>query len=119
MYANYLPPLSKQKFTLDYLPTENVFALFLKLITCVENNVLTILNKIYECTGYLFGHECQSLYSCFVFNNREKLNQLRDKILMLVNFQYVVSMFLSGVERVNENIFCSINVETIRNVLFK
>lgn len=60
-----------------------------------------------------------SLHWCFTFNKREKIYQLGDMILMFVNFDYVVSQYLNGVECISENFLCTNNVEIIRNVLFK
>lgn len=119
MYTNCLKRLIKQKCRLGYISPEIESALFSKLIMCIENNVLTILNQIYECIGCIFAHESRSLHTCFTFNNREKFNQLGDMILMLVNFEHVVSEFSKAVECISENFLCTIHVENIRNVLFK
>lgn len=64
-------------------------------------------------------HESQSLHSCYTFSNGENFNQLGDMMLMLVNFEYVVSIFLNGVDHVSENFLCNINVHTIRNEMIR
>lgn len=90
-----------------------------KLISCIENNVLTIINRLYECAGCIFRHASQSLHPCFAFNNREKFNELGEALLMLIDFDLVISTFLNEVDCVSEKFLNNIHIETIQNVLFK
>lgn len=119
MYTKQLPYLIKNQCTVAKTPPELELVLTSKLFFAIEKNVLTILNRIYECHACIFNQHSKTLHSCFLFNNREKFQQLGDMVLMLVNLDFVVSMFSNEVDYISEHFLCNINVETIKNVLFK
>lgn len=119
MYTKQIPSLIKQKCAVRKLPAESESHLHSKLITCIENNMVTLLNRLYECSGCALRHASESLHVCCVFNNREKFNQLGEALLMLIDFDFVISTFLNGVDCVSEKFLFNIHVETIQNVLFK
>lgn len=61
----------------------------------------------------------QNLHPCFLLNNHEKFGQLEDMVLILVDLDYIVSVFTNELAYISESFLCKINVDTIRNVLFK
>lgn len=119
MYNKQLPYLIKNKCAISNIPPEKEHDLITKLSLSIEKNLLTILNRIYECNGCIFKQHSQSLHQCFLFNNREKFQQLGDMMLMLVDLDFVSSMFYNEVYCISQHFLCSINVETIKNALFK
>lgn len=119
MYIKQISFLIKQKCAVTKLSAENESLLHSKLITCLENNVMTLLSRLYECSGCVFRHATQSLYSCCAFNNRGTFNQLGEALSMLIYFDFVISTFLNRVDCVSEKFLFNIHVETIQKVLFK
>lgn len=117
MYNERLPIVIKNKCKISKLSIEN--DAMSKLMLCIEKNIVDILNRIYECHGCIVMHASQSLHACLMFNNLEKFQQLGDMILMLVDLNLVGSMFCNEVANVSEEFLSTINMETIKNGLFK
>lgn len=68
---------------IDDISSENELEIQFKLITCIQDTALNILNKIYELTRYTFNHQNQSLYFSFTFNNTEKNSKFGGMLLAI------------------------------------
>lgn len=115
MDTKHLSHFIKHKCTLGNLLPENELMTMTmsKLISSIEENLLTILNRIHDCSGCILNQCSQWLHSCFMFNNREIFQQLGDMFLMLANVDFLISIFFNRVDCTCEHILCNINIETI------
>lgn len=120
MYGKHLPYLIKRNCIVKEMTQEETLVILKTLYNCIEENLVTILNRIYECYACISGENCaKSLHPCTVLNNREKCQQLGINILMLVNLDFVLNTFTNRIEYISELFLNNLNVENIFNTIFK
>lgn len=92
MHAKHSPYLIKQKCTFGNVPPENELVSLSKLISIIEDNLLIVLNRIYECSHCILNQYSHSVHPCFMFNIRENFQKWRDIVLMIVKLDSIVSL---------------------------
>ena len=118
MYGKHIPDLIKRKCPTKHMIQEETQ--IRTLFKCVEENLVTIISKRYECIGCISGESYpKNLHMCTALSNREKYEQLGVNILMLVNIDFIVNTFINRIYCISESFLSDITLEDIYNVLFK
>lgn len=93
LYVKHIPSLIRQKCIIGHTSPENELIYRSKSITCIENNVLTTLKRIFECNVPIFNHESESFHYCLILDNRQKFEQQGAMILILMDFDFLFPHF--------------------------
>lgn len=119
LFTEYLPYLirKERRFVIKSCKSENL--MMTHLISWIEHDLTSVFKKVFECNGCKRYHINPLNHECITFNNLEKFNQLGHDVLMLVDISSVISNFLNHIDFVTEHFLYNINVEIIKNVLFK
>lgn len=120
MYGKHLPCLIKRKCAVKEMTQEESLEVLKILCNCIEENLVSILHRIYECYACISGENCtKSLHPCSTLNNREKCEQLGINILLLVNLDFVLNTFINRMDCISDLFLSNLNVENIYSTLFK
>ena len=119
LFMDYLPYIIREehRFVLKSYKSEHL--MMAHLITSIEHDLKNVFKKTFECNGCKIHHINPLNHDCITFTNFEKYQELGHDLLMLVNVDTVISHFLNDIDFVTEDFLYNINVEVIKNILFK
>ncbi|GFR25239.1 hypothetical protein TNCT_230691 [Trichonephila clavata] len=119
LYSNYLPKVIQMNYTQNCVKVDDELFLMKSLIVSIEESVVSVFHKIFECDGCIINHGGQLKHSCITFTNFEKFCNVSDLILILVNIHDIVKDFLHREKCISKRFLENIDVKFIRNVLFQ
>ncbi|GFU47524.1 hypothetical protein TNCV_2000271 [Trichonephila clavipes] len=119
LYSNYLPKVILKNYTPNCEKINDELSLMKSLIVSIEESVVSVFPKIFECDGCIINHGGQLRHSCITFTNFEKFCNVSDLILILVNINDIVKDFLHREKCISKRFLENIDVKFIRNVLFQ
>ncbi|GFS76304.1 hypothetical protein TNCV_4668281 [Trichonephila clavipes] len=119
LYSNYLPKVILKNYTPNCEKINDELSLMKSLIVSIEERVVSVFPKIFECDGCIINHGGQLRHSCIRFTNFEKFCNVSDLILILVNINDIVKDFLHREKCISKRFLENIDVKFIRNVLFQ
>ncbi|GFT35248.1 hypothetical protein TNCV_1096081 [Trichonephila clavipes] len=119
LYSNCLPKVILKNYTPNCEKINDELSLMKSLIVSIEESVVSVFSKIFECDGCIINHGGQLRHSCITFINFEKFCNVSDLILILVNINDIVKDFLHREKCISKRFLENIDVKFIRNVLFQ
>ncbi|GFY03804.1 hypothetical protein TNCV_1195841 [Trichonephila clavipes] len=119
LYSNYLPKVILKNYTPNCEKINDELSLMKSLIVSIEESVVSVFPKIFECDGCIINHGGQLRHSCITFTNFKKFCNVSDLILILVNINDIVKDFLHREKCISKRVLENIDVKFIRNVLFQ
>lgn len=120
VFSKRLPHFIKcERRLLSILSTEEEDNLMLKLVICLENELVNVFQNIFCCNGCIIDHPSQNQHDCLIMSNLEKYNSLGYDVLLMIDMKEVATKFVRVVDFISENFVNNISVDFVKDILFK
>lgn len=119
LFENYLPELIALKLPPSENCQEENVVLDSRIISIIENNLSQIFRKEFECQGCISDCGGQLRHECMTLRELEKYQRLGEFILILVDFNEIVDIFVRDTKTVSASFLNNFNVKIISDVPYK